>query len=187
VEIVNFLAVDKSARYQPGAGKTYCNIYAYDYCYLGDVYLPRVWWNGRAIGDLKAGQSVEPKYGVTIIELNANALHDWLNEWGDDFGWVKTTSLTELQDMANRGRVALICAKRKDTNRSGHIVAVVPEQQGLHVAVRSDEGEVVKPLASQAGVRNFRFEPARDWWQQEKFADHGFWYTNKTRKSIPIS
>ncbi len=41
-QIINWLRVDQSQRHQPGGGATYCNIYAYDYCYLAGVYLPRV-------------------------------------------------------------------------------------------------------------------------------------------------
>lgn len=47
--IINWLDVEPSARYVAGKGKTYCNIYAYDFCYLNDVYLPRVWWTSDAL------------------------------------------------------------------------------------------------------------------------------------------
>src|SRR5688572_8800840 len=55
-DIVQALAVEKSARYQPTATSTYCNIYAYDYCYFAGVYLPRVWWYDKAIAELVQGR-----------------------------------------------------------------------------------------------------------------------------------
>lgn len=43
-KIIEWLAVEKNKRYKRKPSATYCNIYAYDYCYLAGVYLPRVWW-----------------------------------------------------------------------------------------------------------------------------------------------
>jgi hypothetical protein len=53
--LIDWLAVDKPAhkRYQPTAsGTTFCNVYAHDYCFLANVYLPRVWWMPGAIEQL---------------------------------------------------------------------------------------------------------------------------------------
>lgn len=47
--IGDWLAVEESKRYLSGEGKTYCNVYAADYCYLAGVYLPRVWCNPKAL------------------------------------------------------------------------------------------------------------------------------------------
>src|SRR4051812_40345925 len=47
-QIVADLDVTRSLRYMPGT-QTYCNIYAHDFCYLAGVYLPRVWWNSKAL------------------------------------------------------------------------------------------------------------------------------------------
>jgi hypothetical protein len=170
-QIVEWLDVERKKRYQPKGGSTYCNIYAHDYCYLAGAYLPRVWWRPRSIAELMQGHSVSPLYGTTVAEINANGLFDWLTEFGPDFGWKRTFSLDELQGAANDGGVALICAKRKDLNRSGHITAVVPESD-THRATRSG-GAVTVPLQSQAGVKNYSYKPLK-WWTNEKFRSYGF-------------
>ncbi|MBC8064059.1 MAG: SH3 domain-containing protein, partial [Chlorobia bacterium] len=62
VKIIAWLDVENSKhkRYLPGGGKTYCNIYAHDYCYLAGVYLPRVWWTGSALVRIGKGENVPP-------------------------------------------------------------------------------------------------------------------------------
>ena len=66
-------------------------------------------------------------YGTTVSELNANSLYNWLEEFGSDFGWRRTLDVTELQNAANAGQVALICGQRTELNQPGHICLVVPE------------------------------------------------------------
>ena len=170
--IIKWLRVEQSARYLPHGGTTYCNIYAYDYCYLAGVYLPRVWWTPDAIDKLKAGQPVAPRYAVTVNEVNANSLFNWLKAFGPDFGWSRTFDLTELQNAANDGQVGIICAQRVDLNRSGHICPVVPETASQKAA-RSGS-TVIKPLQSQAGGTNFSYK-ALVWWTNPKFREFGFW------------
>ena len=170
--VVEYLNVEQSQRYAPTTSATFCNIYAYDYCYLGGAYLPRVWWTPKAIAQLAAGTPVAPVFGRSVTEQTANMLFDWLEDFGDDFGWVRTSSLDELQDAANVGELGIICAKRKDLSRSGHIVAVVPETE-IERAARI-AGKVKFPLQSQAGVKNHNYV-AQGWWTNEKFREFGFW------------
>lgn len=172
-DLIDWLAVDQHARYLPVPGATYCNIYAYDYCTLGYAYLPRVWWTAKALQRIAAGENVLPEYDKTVRELNANALHDWLVDYGPSFGWRRVAEPTSLQNAADAGRLALICAKRKDLNRSGHIVAVVPETAS-HQAARTN-GEVRVPVQSQAGGVNFRYGGTTQWWTADKFSAFGFW------------
>ena len=171
-KIIEWLNVEVSARYKPKSGETYCNIYAYDYCYLANVYLPRVWWTSKAIGQLQQGVNVTPVYDQTIHELNANSLFNWFGEFGGDFGWRRVFDLTELQNDANRGAVCIISARRKELNRPGHICAVVPETIDLK-AVRKN-GVVTCPLQSNAGATNFRYGGSV-WWTSEKFSGFSFW------------
>lgn len=170
--IAAFLDVERSARYQPANGQTFCNIYAYDFCYLAGVYLPRVWWNGTAIAEMKQ-RTVVAKYGVTIGELNANALHMWLQNFGFEFGWKPAAHTTVLQQQANDGAVCVITALRADRSRSGHIAAVLPE--GPETAIATS-GRCEVPVQSQAGVRNFcaSTKPGR-WWESVQFSAHGLW------------
>lgn len=171
--IINYLDVERGARYQPTPTSTYCNIYAYDYCYLAGAYLPRVWWTGSALARLALGQSVEVRYGDTVHELNANSLFNWLADFGSQFGWRRVFQPDDIQAHSNAGGVAVICAQRKELNRSGHIAAVVPETTSQQAA-RSG-ANVVRPVQSQAGARNFRYTNGpRAWWQGAEFREFGF-------------
>lgn len=175
--IIAWLDVEKPAhkRYQPRAGQTFCNIYCHDYCHLAGVFLPRTWWSTPALLALGRGENVEPLIGDTIHEMRANDLFRWLREFGPMFGWRQTGTLTKLQLAANQGAVGLIVARRKDSNRSGHIVMVVPETDA-HRAKRNADGEVIAPLQSQAGVTNFRYGTSQlNWWNKDVFAESAFW------------
>jgi hypothetical protein len=176
-EIIDYLNVEKAAhvRYQPADGRTFCNIYAHDFCTLAGVYLPRVWWTGDAIERLARGESVDPKLGATIDEQRANDLFRWLRAFGPRFGWRQTGTLTKLQTEINIGAIGLIVARRTEDGRPGHITIVIPET-GDSKAKRDGSGDVIAPLQSQAGATNFaRGTGALNWWQKDTFADSAFW------------
>lgn len=170
--IIDFLDVEKSDRYSPTTSQTYCNIYAYDYCYLANVYLPRVWWTSAAIAQLTQGVVVTPVYGTTIMERNANSLLDWLIQFGAQFGWRRTFSLEDLQQSANQGQVGVIVAQRVDLNRSGHIVVIAPEDAAN--PAKRNGGQVVLPLQSQAGAKNKKLGTGTAWWQGAQFRSFGY-------------
>lgn len=175
--ILAWLAVDEPAhlRYQPGNGRTFCNLYAHDYCHLAGCYLPRVWWSAAALLEMGRGSVVAPHYGKSIEEQRANDLFRWLRDFGQHFGWRRAGSLDELQLEANQGAIALIVARRKVDGQSGHIVAVVPETDAFS-ARRDVAGNIRAPLQSQAGARNFRYGSGKpDWWRAEQFAEFAFW------------
>jgi hypothetical protein len=174
-QIVDWLAVDKSARYQRDA-HTYCNIYAYDYCYLCGVFLPRVWWQAKALMALQGGQTLNPVYGVNVDELTANGLFGWLQEWGADYQWTRTYSLDDLQNQVNLGYLGVICAANVNANRSGHICFVIPETDDKK-ATRVN-GAVTCPLLSQAGAVNLPYYNTNSWWVSlaAEFRGFGFWY-----------
>jgi hypothetical protein len=177
MKIIDWLNVEKQThkRYQPGEGKTFCNIYAHDFCHLAGVYLPRVWWTQRAIEKLARNEAVPPLLGSTIEEIRANSIFGWLRDFGERFGWRQTGELTKLQNAANLGGIGLIIAKRIDEGRSGHVTIVVPELDNLK-AKRNENGEVVAPLQSQAGAVNFKIGTGKkDWWLGTQFQDHAFW------------
>jgi hypothetical protein len=175
--IIEWLAVDDRShvRYLPVPGKTFCNIYAHDYCYLAGVYLPRVWWNGPAIASFAKGQPVNANVGTTVDEQRANDLFRWLRDYGMDFGWRRTSTTTKLQTEVNQGAIGLIVARRKEDGKSGHIVAVVPETSDRK-AKRDAAGNVTAPLQSQAGAINFQYGTGRaNWWNGNQFAEFAFW------------
>ena len=161
--IIDWLDVENSIRYKPGNGFTYCNIYAHDFCFLNGVYIPRVWWTEQAIIQLTNGNDVPILYGQTVTEKNANSLLDWLKQWGQTFGWERVNTMSGLQQKANDGQICLLVAKRRDTNRSGHIVAIVPENT-TQKAKRNASGVVTVPLQSQAGATNFKYSCSSQWW-----------------------
>lgn len=171
-EIVKWLDVENKARYRPKPTSTYCNIYAYDYSYLSSVYVPRVWWTHSALEDLRAGRTVRPSYGNTVVELNANSLFEWFRDFGSKFGWKRTFDLTEMQNAANDGQAVIISAQHKIPNRSGHICPVVPETTAKK-AVRSGS-TIVRPLQSQAGRTNRKYQTSL-WWTMNVYRNFGFW------------
>ncbi len=175
--IIDWLAVDNPAqkRYLSANFSTFCNIYAHDYCFLAGVYLPRVWWMPGAIERLAKGEAVEPLYERTIDEQRANDLFRWLRDFGARFGWRQTGTLTKLQEAADLGGIGIIVARRRADGRSGHIVAVVPQTES-NKARRDSSGEVIAPLQSQAGTKNFRYGTGNlNWWRGDQFADSAFW------------
>jgi predicted chitinase len=177
IEIIHYLDCENRhhKRWWPKGGTTYCNIYAYDYCYLANVYLPRVWWTEKALFRIREEQQVVVKYGDTVRELNANMLLEWFEDYGQIFGWKRVVNLDVLQAAANNGEVCIIVAQRKDRNRSGHITAVVPEHDNFQAA-RNASGEVIRPVESQAGVQNHRFvTKTKAWWVEPRYESFGFW------------
>lgn len=171
--IISFLNVEKSARYGPTQATTYCNIYAFDFCYLSGVYIPRVWWTNKAIADIALGKEVPVQYGVTVNEINANSLYDWFAEFGDDFGWQRLFSLDDIQQQANEGKVCIIAGQRVNLNRSGHITCVVPETTSLRA--ERNQKKVIRPLQSQAGLYNHNYFVGNWWSDPNKFRAFGFW------------
>jgi hypothetical protein len=175
-DIVDWLDVESSARYQPAPDKTFCNVYAADFCFLAGVYLPRTWWMASALAAMAAGSGTPmPVYAQNIRELRADDLLAWLQEFGAAFGWRQVFDMTTLQDGVNRGNVGLICADRATEGRPGHIVAVVPETPQTQAA-RDADGRVQRPVQSQAGASNHaRIVHASRWWDDQiKFRDRGF-------------
>jgi hypothetical protein len=176
LQIIDWIEVENRERWRPTATSTFCNIYAYDVCYLAGVYLPRVWWRPKALVALAAGERVVPRYDDTLHELNANALCDWFEDHGSVFGWQRALNPNDLQDAANAGELAIIVAQRLDLNRSGHIQIVAPEHETF--SARRSDSQSLLPLQSQAGARNFRygFLGQRPWWAvTTQFRKHGFW------------
>lgn len=175
-EIISKLNVSVNVRYQKTTQYTFCNIYAFDYCYFCKAYMPRVWWNQSAIKNLLLGHSIPAIYGETVSEIKANDLHDWFINWSEDFNWQRVYDVDTLQDFVNRGGVGIICAKRKETQRSGHIVVVVPENE-KHKAFRLND-KAVYPLQSQAGTFNYNYfsSEKRAWWQGQQFVSFVFYY-----------
>lgn len=156
-EIINFLDVEKSARYHRTSAATFCNIYAYDYAYLSGCYVPRVWWTDNALKNLDFSK---PQYGTTLKEMSANELYDWFPRYGGGFGW-KEVNKTDAQIAANQGKCVIMVAANKNRSRSGHIVAVVPETDTVKCV--GANGIIIYPVQSQAGAVNKKYFCSK-WW-----------------------
>jgi hypothetical protein len=155
--IIEWLNVEKSARYLRNTTSTFCNIYAYDYATLLGAFVPRIWWNALAYPKVMQGENVPIKYGETVIEMNANQLYDWFKAQSSKFGW-KQVTMDQGQEAANKGKCVIIVGANVNRSRSGHITAIVPETDRFK-AVRSPK---FIPLQSQAGAVNFKYR-AVDW------------------------
>jgi hypothetical protein len=170
-------------RWQPADGKTFCNIFTYDVSCLCGVYLPRVWWTDEALRKAQGGQMggrpqtvrlYAREQGDTVQEVSANALFDWLEAFGEVFGWAAHADVTEAQDAANAGRLVILSAKRNDPRFSGHINIIAPEH-GRHRARRQNQ-KVTLPLQSNAGKSNYTIDQApNEWWKRGEFKTYGFW------------
>ena len=171
IAIVDWLDVEESARYEPESDATYCNIYAHDYCHLASTYLPRVWWKAHAITKWRDGNGVDEEYAETVHEYNANMLFDWLEKWGESFGWQRLRHPATAQQRVNDGAVGVIVGQRVDRSYSGHVTVIVPE---LDRDAERTGGEVTAPLQSQAGANNHRYHTDA-WWDAPRYAAHGFW------------
>lgn len=170
-DIIDYLDVENTVRYQKKGNKTYCNVYAYDFCYLSGAYIPRVWWTGQSLIKLSQGQSVPIEYGETVTEIRANELFFWLKDFGPTFGWRRVFTAQELQDNSDRGGIGIIVANTKDHGAAGHICVVVP-QTNEHKPVLTD-GQVTTPVMSQAGGSNYKYR-AYKWWTNRRFSFFGF-------------
>jgi len=168
---------------QPKNGKTFCNIYAYQYNRLmfshlkeeNKPFFPRLWWSVQALSLIEKGLPVSLIYGKTIFEMNANAIFDWFLEWGEVYGWtIKSYSkdeihMSDVQKLVNAGKVAYVIGKNKNPRRSGHVTCVVPEIGNYRY---SDELGLVQ---SQAGASNKKLFTAENyskiWYNYSYFSD----------------
>ena len=176
-QLIEWFNVEQSLRYKKD-DSTYCNIYAYDYCYMTGAYLPRVWWTDKALLRLQAGETVPVVYPTTqpgtVREMTANALNEWFKDWGGHFHWRRTLDLDELQTAANEGKVCITVARSKPQYHKGHghIVAVVPENENFRA--KKSNGKVIATVQSQAGGSNFKYR-VNHWWNDGTYVDFGHW------------
>lgn len=161
-KVLDWLDVEKSARYIRDHRSTFCNIYAYDYACLMGAYLPRVWWSKNALLNLDFS---DPAYGSTLMEMNANALYEWFPKYGPGFGW-KEVNTTDAQIAANQGKCVIMVAANKNRAKSGHIVAIVPETD--KVKCMQANGLIIYPVQSQAGAVNKKYFCGKWWDGHEK-------------------
>ena len=176
-EIIEYLDVENSVRYQREPTKTFDNVYAYDFCSFTWAYLPRVYWKKKSLSNILAGQEVKAGYGETVRELSTNMLYDFfLNEGKYYHNWEQIENPVELQNLANEGHICIISAKNSNTRRSGHMTIVPPEYKGF-----TRKGAI--PVQSQAGAGNFKYKLGQNWYLNNRYSDFGF-FVNRRPKEI---
>ena len=141
-------------------------------------YLPRVWWTDATWAKIQAGAEivsladlkrmkkdkedvsnvVAPEYGVTVGEQNANALTTWMHKTGaTEFGWSEASDMEAAQTAANQGQVVILLAANTVASKSGHVSVVLAESNDHKAGRDETTGQVVVPLQSQAGAKNFKY------------------------------
>ncbi len=100
-KVIDQFNVETRSRYQPGGGKTYCNIFAWD---------------------VTSAMNCEIPHWVDSKEQNANANYDWLVNGNG--GWYSVTESTALSN-AKKGIPTVVAWKNTDGG-SGHIAVVRP-------------------------------------------------------------
>lgn len=179
--VVETLDVDSNSLYQRTSSATFCNIYAYDVVTAMGGYLPRVWWNTAQeqefIAAAERGEEYEERatYGGTVHEMNANALTAWMPRIGQTyFGWQRAESMRAAQESANNGNLVIILAANKVASKSGHVNVILPETE-QHQSATDDNG-TFRPLQSQAGGSNFKYQPhSTAWWEDSSHKNGAAW------------
>jgi hypothetical protein len=180
-QTLKYLDVQNNPRYKPRNNNTFCNIYAHDYAEHFGIYLPRVWWNTQTFNHIN--QNIDnpdftpptPIYNQNVIELNANALYNWLKECSLrpqhlSFGWTQTHP-QEAQNAVNKlTHFAVICARRRERNRSGHITVIIP--QHLHPQ-HNNKPQPITPIQSEAGTANRQITHNNLWYERNTYDAYG--------------
>lgn len=120
--------VEHNPRYVPRDEKTYCNIFVWDVTRAMGAELPH-WVN--------SGGTPTRHDDPDGRRLNCNAMHEWLQSFGPQYGW-RHTDLTGALTSAAQGRPTIAIHKNPDGN--GHIVMIRPDGTGF-----------AGPLCAQAG------------------------------------
>lgn len=163
--VVAWAAVDQSLRWAPKRNQdgklvaTYCDHYAWDVlCKLLGKYPPLaalLWWNSGHEAAALAGEDVPvvyPRNGKpgTVREYGATSLAQWLEQYAEDFGWLRFDEPDALQAyLDSHGTVGIICCERRSAGAS-HITVAVPSLVAKALGI-TPAGEGV--LQTEAGAQ----------------------------------
>lgn len=172
VAAARYLDAERSPRYQPDQ-RTYCNVFASDFCALLNVYLPRVWWTELSIQDGITPYSTAA-LGRSVREMTANALYNWLRTYGSHYGWEEQESLAALQAIVATGQVGMVTG-RSSTN-AGH----------LSFVLSADEDASGNLIQTQAGRQCSTVRSVPKWWEGGEYEEVGYW-TNTSPRARPPS
>lgn len=187
--VVTTLNVEQSPRYDQTRDPadstkitaTFCNVFAYDMVTAMGAYIPRVWWRDPAVA------LADPTYDANpdnTFQLSANALYQWMLEWGPSFGWRSVETPAAAQGEANLGKIVIILAglgnpKPQDP---GHVSVVMAESNALG---REGRGDGI-PLQAQAGEVNFSNSSVLTADQDGRYDNAtGPWWETFPKKDLP--
>ncbi|MFC1922111.1 hypothetical protein ACFLY4_02390 [Chloroflexota bacterium] len=132
--VIDQFVVEKNPRYrrdQQGKGETYCNIFVWDVTRAMSAEIPH--WVDQENNPAVLGKG---------IELDANAVIQWLQNRGQNHGW-KRVDPQQAQELANQGFPVVVTWL--NPGGIGHIAVVRPGQYS------PNQG----PRIAQAGGKNF--------------------------------
>jgi hypothetical protein len=130
--------VERSPRYQPKPGATYCNVFAADVTAALGCAIPHV----------------DRGHDGLLTELTANATVDWLAGPGSvRHGWELLPDGHTAQAMADAGRVA-VAIWRNTSGGPGHVAVLMPSHgaPGVWIAQAGAHNYARAPLASGFGA-----------------------------------
>lgn len=90
-------------------------------------------------------EEVAVRYGRTVFEVNANAMTDWMLEFGEDLGWERRGGSRRGAGYGQRGKIVILLAARVNPRQSGHVAVVMPEIREAD-GVRAADGTIETPL-----------------------------------------
>ncbi|WP_066683579.1 hypothetical protein [Christensenella intestinihominis] len=125
--VIDQFHVETNERYRvnkSGSGDTYCNIFAWDVTRAMGAEVPH--YISASGAPASSGQE-------DARELDANGVNDWLNTYGQTYGWRKV-SPEEAQQYANMGMPAV--TSWKNSSGHGHLQVVSPSADGSYDAGR---------------------------------------------------
>ena len=142
--VIDQFHVTGRKRYQKTESATFCNIFSWDVMSAMKTDLPHWVKDGRPADSNTEGAR----------EMNVNATCDWLDAYGEAYGWRQVTG-QEAQDRANAGYPTFGIWKNPESGRSGHIMVVRPENSKYRFS------EEMGPVIAQAGLENYSYENVR--------------------------
>jgi hypothetical protein len=99
-------------------------------CTSISVFFPAYWWSDEALKQYaETTQWPEEIIGTTILQQSSNQIHNWMNIYGDQFGWRfygDFTELSHIQERITLGGVFLATAHGGKT--VGHVELLSKEK-----------------------------------------------------------
>lgn len=168
-DVIDWLNVEQSQRYDSIDNNPACNIYAADVCYLCNIPFPPANYHDFNSCNMKT-------------EFTSNMFLNWLASDGLKLGWRRARNLDEVQTAVNGGSVGLIIAKSIKLSERGHVSIVVPETTNTK-AIRKG-GKVTYPVQSTAGRKCQNRFANLDWWNANRHNELSLWLADMPEKSI---